>query len=129
VIDDEAVVAFVHFQEHCAAKPLAGSELDEPSSDKMRKAFRVDKCHNLIFRHKRVPSDFEGACGENGTLEFDDGQLFRQIARQALDACGDELVAVFVRNLQRFPVPVKSFIASATCAAVLSSGTGTSQCP
>ena len=83
-------VALVHFQERWARKPLAGTELNEPPSDEMREAFRIDKCHDLVFRHQRLPANLKGACGENGTLEFDDGKFFRLVPGQALDACRDE---------------------------------------
>ena len=60
-IDNKPIVALVHFQERCARKPLAGTELNEPPSDEMRETFRVDKRHDLVFRHQRLPADLEGA--------------------------------------------------------------------
>ena len=70
MIDDKAVVTFIHLQQRGATKPLSGSELNEPSSNEMREAFRVGNCYDLFFRHQRFPADPEGVCGENRTGGF-----------------------------------------------------------
>ncbi len=94
VIYNQAVLAFIHFQERRAGEFPAISELNEPSSYEMKAAGRIGERHNLFFRHERLLTDREAPRGGNGALKFDYGQLFRLARRQALDACGDELAVI-----------------------------------
>ena len=102
VIDDKAVVAFIHLEQCGTSKPLAGSKLNEPSPNEMREAFRVDDCQDLLFRHQRLPANPESVRGENGTLELDDGKLFGlvpgQIAQFSGSAAGPEIDALFTTS-------------------------------
>ncbi|WP_354141517.1 hypothetical protein [Bradyrhizobium sp. LB11.1] len=84
--DDEAVLAFIHFQERHAGELPVISELNEPSAHEMRAAGRIGERHDLLLRHGRFLPDRDTPRVGNGALEFDDSQLFPLAPRQAQDA-------------------------------------------
>ena len=103
VIDHQAVLAFIHFQQRHAGELAVIAKSNEPSAYESRIAGRKSQGHDLLFRYKRLVPDRGAPRSGNGALQFDDRQLLHRPCRQAPDARGDDLAAILVDDLQRLP--------------------------
>ncbi len=104
VVDDEPILAFIHFQERHAGELPVVSESNEPPFHGMRSAGRKGEGRDPFFRHEWLPAERNTLRLHGGMLEFDDSKLFCLVPRHALNACSDELAAISIRDLKRLPI-------------------------
>src|SRR5579872_5008540 len=104
VIDDQAILALINLQERHACELSILAQLNEPAFDWVQATSGISESHDLLLRQQRLLASCDAAGAGNAMLKFYYRQLLCLGSRYALDACGNELAAISVCDLERLPV-------------------------